>query len=194
MRRTKEDAEKTKQLIIETAVDLFAAKGVEAITLQNIAEKAKCTRGAIYWHFKNKRDLINQIISDYKKSETEGFHELSEKATSYSNLLKEYALWSLKKASTNTFSAKVEKILYNNIEPLRKSGVDYNIDHDIEFFADTFRKAKKEGEIESDLSPKDMTFMYLSFLYGIGTMVYSKDKLEYEKKYGKFIDKFLASL
>lgn len=57
-RTTKEEAQKTRQKLIETAIDLFYEKGVSATTLEHIAEAADLTRGAIYWHFKNKPDLI----------------------------------------------------------------------------------------------------------------------------------------
>ncbi len=60
-RRTKEEAQKTREAILAAAIDLFAEKGVSATTLANIAKQAGVTRGAVYWHFKNKDDLINAL-------------------------------------------------------------------------------------------------------------------------------------
>lgn len=60
-RTTKEEALRTRQRIINTAIRLFYTQGVSATTLENIAETAGLTRGAIYWHFKNKLDVITAI-------------------------------------------------------------------------------------------------------------------------------------
>lgn len=63
-RRTKEDAETTRQQLLQAAVRVFAAKGVSRTSLQDIAQVAGTTRGAIYWHFKNKADLFNAMMDD----------------------------------------------------------------------------------------------------------------------------------
>ncbi len=60
-RKTKEQAQETRQDIINAAVHLFSERGVAATSLSDIATVAGVTRGAIYWHFKNKFDLFNEI-------------------------------------------------------------------------------------------------------------------------------------
>lgn len=61
MRRTKEDTEKTRESILEAATELFATKGYTKTTLGNVAQKAGVTRGAVYWHFKNKLDVFGAL-------------------------------------------------------------------------------------------------------------------------------------
>ncbi len=58
MRRTKEDAAKTRQEILQAAEALFLERGYENVTLEHIAASAGITRGAIHWHFKNKQGLL----------------------------------------------------------------------------------------------------------------------------------------
>ena len=41
---------------------LFQAQGVSQTTLQQIAQAANATRGAVYWHFKDKADLFNAMM------------------------------------------------------------------------------------------------------------------------------------
>lgn len=60
-RKTKEEALKTRQAIIDAAVQVFSVLGVSRTTLANIAKKAGVTRGAIYWHFHNKEDLLSAL-------------------------------------------------------------------------------------------------------------------------------------
>lgn len=61
-RRTKEDAQQTRCQLLEAAQRVFADKGVSRTSLQDIAQAAGVTRGAIYWHFKNKGDLFNAMM------------------------------------------------------------------------------------------------------------------------------------
>lgn len=62
VRRTKEEAFATRQRLLDAAELLFQAQGVSQTTLQQIALKAGTTRGAIYWHFKDKADLFNAMM------------------------------------------------------------------------------------------------------------------------------------
>ena len=60
-RKTKEDAELTRQRIIDAAREVFLARGVSRSTLEHIATQAGVTRGAVYWHFSNKTDLFHAM-------------------------------------------------------------------------------------------------------------------------------------
>lgn len=57
-RRTKEEAQQTRCHIMSTALDLFCSQGLAKTSLTDIARAAELTRGAIYWHFKNKEELF----------------------------------------------------------------------------------------------------------------------------------------
>jgi len=57
-RKTKSDTLQTRLQIIAAARRVFAERGVSRTTLAQIAKEAGVTRGAIYWHFKNKPDLF----------------------------------------------------------------------------------------------------------------------------------------
>ncbi|MDX9950611.1 MAG: TetR family transcriptional regulator [Methylophilaceae bacterium] len=61
VRKTKEDAEITRQNIIRAAREVFLVRGVSRTTMEHIASQANVTRGAVYWHFKNKTDLFHAM-------------------------------------------------------------------------------------------------------------------------------------
>lgn len=61
-RRTKEDALATRNTLLDAAECLFQMQGVSRTTLQHIALRAGTTRGAVYWHFKDKADLFNAMM------------------------------------------------------------------------------------------------------------------------------------
>ncbi|HSI38436.1 MAG TPA: TetR family transcriptional regulator [Methylotenera sp.] len=61
VRKTKEDAELTRQQIIDAAREVFLVRGVSRSTLEHIAAQANVTRGAVYWHFKNKTEIFHAL-------------------------------------------------------------------------------------------------------------------------------------
>lgn len=67
-RKTREAAEKTRQDILEAAFGSFSQKGFTRTTLEDVARTAGVTRGAVYWHFKDKLDLF-MVLSEEVEGE-----------------------------------------------------------------------------------------------------------------------------
>ena len=61
VRKTKEDAQETHEALLDAAEQVFAQKGVTNTTLNDVANAAGMTRGAIYWHFKDKYALFEAM-------------------------------------------------------------------------------------------------------------------------------------
>ena len=62
MRRTKADAAQTREDIFHAGISVFARNGYAAATLDDVARAAGCTRGAIYWHFRNKEAFYRETV------------------------------------------------------------------------------------------------------------------------------------
>jgi AcrR family transcriptional regulator len=60
-RRTKDEAEKTRNAILDAAETVFYASGVSHTSLEQIAAAAGVTRGAVYWHFRDKLELLDAM-------------------------------------------------------------------------------------------------------------------------------------
>ena len=63
MRRSKEDTLKTREAILRTALDCFSTRGYALTTFSHIAERLKLSKGAIFWHFKTKEQLLAEIFA-----------------------------------------------------------------------------------------------------------------------------------
>ena len=61
-RRTKAEAEQTRLKILKAALDLFVEKGYERTTFEDVAQRIGLTKGAVYWHFKSKPDLLMDVV------------------------------------------------------------------------------------------------------------------------------------
>ena len=62
VRRTKQEAEETRGRILDAAERVFHEKGVAHASLEDVAVEAGVTRGAIYWHFKDKAELFDAMM------------------------------------------------------------------------------------------------------------------------------------
>ena len=62
VRKTKQESLATRAGILDAAERLFHEQGVSRTSLQDIASGAGVTRGAIYWHFKDKGALFNAMM------------------------------------------------------------------------------------------------------------------------------------
>jgi TetR/AcrR family transcriptional regulator, acrAB operon repressor len=61
-RKTKEEAAATREGILDAAQACFHEFGVAGTSLAMIGERAGYTRGAVYWHFKNKTEVLTAMI------------------------------------------------------------------------------------------------------------------------------------
>ena len=72
----KEDA---KRRIIEAAMDVIAERGCDQMTIDDVAKKIGVTKGAVYWYFKSKEDLVaavlNKFQTDIERTSYESFYD-----------------------------------------------------------------------------------------------------------------------
>ncbi len=62
----------SRESVVERAIDLIDAEGLEAVTVRHLAQELGVTPMALYWHFKNKDELLagvtdhllRQILAD----------------------------------------------------------------------------------------------------------------------------------
>jgi TetR/AcrR family acrAB operon transcriptional repressor len=75
-RCTKEEALATRHRLLDAAEHVFAEKGVSRTSLHDIAQAAGVSRGAIYWHFKNKADLFNAMLERITLPMEDALHQI----------------------------------------------------------------------------------------------------------------------
>lgn len=61
VKKTREDALATRETLLAAALQVFRERGVAHTRLADVAERAGVTRGAIYWHFKDKAQLFAAV-------------------------------------------------------------------------------------------------------------------------------------
>jgi AcrR family transcriptional regulator len=68
--------QRTRDAVLDAAADVFAKRGFHAASLDEIAETAGYTRGAIYKHFSDKEDLLHEVCVRLNERAFAEFDEL----------------------------------------------------------------------------------------------------------------------
>lgn len=120
-RRTKEEAQETRNKLLDAAECVFQAQGVSRTSLQDIATRAGATRGAVYWHFKDKADLFNAMMERVTLPMEEAFNpaESDPEGSGNANALKrilQSTLNALKQIVTDPQTRRVFEVATQKVE------------------------------------------------------------------------------
>jgi TetR/AcrR family acrAB operon transcriptional repressor len=63
-RKTPAETERTRRAVLQAGLTVFSQRGYSATRLEDVAQAAGITRGAIYYHFKSKADLYTALVDD----------------------------------------------------------------------------------------------------------------------------------
>ena len=81
-RRTKDEAEQTRNAILDAAEKIFYQRGVVRTSLEQIAKAAHVTRGAVYWHFKDKMEVCEAMVDRVFLPQEDMLEQLAARKTS----------------------------------------------------------------------------------------------------------------
>ncbi|MGE5677914.1 MAG: TetR/AcrR family transcriptional regulator, partial [Pseudomonadota bacterium] len=75
--RIVKEAEERKNEILDAADSLFAQKGFDGTSTNDILEKVGIARGTLYYHFKSKEDIMDALIDRYNTRHLGAARELA---------------------------------------------------------------------------------------------------------------------
>ncbi len=163
----------TKTGILEAAIDVFVEKGFVKATLEGIAAQAGVTRGAVYWHFKNKHEIfsalhekLNQplnesILEDMKKNQDDSLQQLKELCI---KLLIDLDNDSVRKKILTIFLCKCDYScgMEDILEQQRQKKLNT-----IELFSNYFDRAKKNGFLKQEVDSRILAISLTCYMCGL---------------------------
>ncbi len=84
----KQPAAKRREQLLKAARELFHRKGYRETTTEEIARRARLTKGALYHHFRNKEDVLYELIVDISRRRRERLLENVTEGTAPADVLK----------------------------------------------------------------------------------------------------------
>ncbi|KAA9000042.1 multidrug efflux transporter transcriptional repressor AcrR [Affinibrenneria salicis] len=127
-RKTKQQAQETRQHILDAALQMFSERGVSTTSLADIAHAAGVTRGAIYWHFKNKTELFSAI---WGQSESKVHNIAKEYRAKYPDnplyVLREMLIYMLRSTQADRQWRLMMEVLFHKCEFVGDILSSYNV-------------------------------------------------------------------
>ncbi len=176
MRRTKEEALVTRESILTAALEVFSQDGFSAARLEDIAQAAEVTRGAIYHHFGSKEELYIALVTE----RSAGVNQLAEEIVSqggtsleilrrlliglfeYLNENEEYRALLELAVSNMGLTEGLESIRDDTVKGRRRLA---------DLFQEMLSQGIEAGEIRSDLSVRSAAWNLVSYMNGLGLIV-----------------------
>ncbi len=197
VKKTKEEALETRHLLLDTAERVFHEKGVAQTTLNDIAQAAGLTRGAIYWHFKNKIDLFNAMCDRVSLPlETMTDAAAADDVADPLGAMRNSVRCFFHKVATDPHSRLVFDILFNKCEFVAELGpvVERDLRVRVEFrqrFERMFRNAEKRGQLPPGLNHRLTVENYQALVKGIvRNWLLDPQSFDLEVDGGRMLDAF----
>lgn len=70
-------SEQRRTQIIDAAMKVFSKEGIHGARMDDIAEEAGLSKGALYWYFKSKDKIISSILNNFFEREFDQLKEFS---------------------------------------------------------------------------------------------------------------------
>ena len=189
-----------KEEILIVALHLFARDGYEAVSVSQIAGELDMTKGALYRHYKSKRDIFDCIVQRMEQQDGEqaGENEVPEESIEktpeeYQNVslddFVEYSKSMFEYWTVDDFASSFRKML--TIEQFRSEEMQnlyqqYLVSGPTEYVKDLFENMEIKNPEENAVKFYANTFLYYSMYDGAADK--AKAKSQFEQMMGKIVD------
>lgn len=153
-RKTKAEAEATRNELLDAAEHLFLTQGVSGTSLQHIADAAGVTRGAVYWHFRDKIDLFNAMFDRFVLPLEEADVRFDvDDGTPVLPLLRERTLEVFTQIATEPAMQRVVQILLHKVESVGElAGVQARRLQSFDGYRQRLERALRRGQQQGEVT------------------------------------------
>ncbi|MHA6481333.1 TetR/AcrR family transcriptional regulator [Paenibacillus sp. strain BS8-2] len=179
MNKKQQQSEDTKQRILEVACELFAKKGYNSASVEEMAAASSCSKANIYYHFKSKEELFLHIAALHEKQW--------------------YEMWSEQRSNYPTITEQLFGVIEFSIRhglahPLQKATCEFMADNakasevvceviaakiakNRQFYEELFEDGIANGEFRAG-SAQQYSIVFEGMLRGIGETTNGMDPWE----------------
>lgn len=172
VRRVREEALETRKQLLEAALEIMSEKPFSNVSMTEIAGKIGLSKGAIYWHFKNKNDVLLNVILNIRARMEEEFLADSALLESIDDM-RGYFKKKMQKPFQNEDFKKIHRLVHRGEEwpkEIRKKVLAMildSLDQERKMAERLLVRAQKEGTIRMDVSPRNLALMVTAMFQGI---------------------------
>ena len=199
-RSSKEEAAKTRERILKAALILFSEKGYNRTTFVHIATRIGVSKGAVYWHFKNKPSLLAELT----RQQYHRLQKIIEQQVPRRETLDDLRTYFLARVRLVDTDATARKFLFfieyqmewssSLIASIKKQLEDLR-EGPFEGIRRVLLAAQKAGEIRPDINVDEAAAGFLAFGKGLSSIaVLDKISVDLYKSAEVCIDLMLEGL
>jgi TetR/AcrR family acrAB operon transcriptional repressor len=175
MRRTKEEADVTRNTLLNAALTVFSHKGYEATRLDDIADEANVTRGAIYHHFGGKLELYNALLAERFARANRVWEEAIETGGTPLQILRRLIVTALQYLEEDAdYRAVQELVMFKSpIIPELEEGIrtkQLGQRAFIDYLAGLVEQGVDAGEVRPGTNPRDAALALLGMMNGVSML------------------------
>ncbi len=172
MKRRKEDADQTRQALLQAALMVFSSKGYTASTLEEIANTAKVTRGALYHHFAGKAEMFNTLLAQAIDQPQQIVEQALSQGGTFLEILHRVFVEQIIAVETDlTYRATIELVMFkleSNPElEAAKQQLGAGRQASLELLKRSFEDGIRLGVVRPTLQPLELAQMFLSLQIGL---------------------------
>ncbi len=189
-----------KEEILIVALHLFARDGYEAVSVSQIAGELDMTKGALYRHYKSKRDIFDSIVKRMEQQDSEQAREnevpeesIEKTPEEYQNVsfddFVEYSKSMFEYWTEDDFASSFRKML--TIEQFRSEGMQklyqqYLVSGPAGYVKDLFKNMKIKDPEENAVKFYANMFFYYNVYDGAADK--AKAKCQFEQMLDKIVE------
>jgi TetR/AcrR family acrAB operon transcriptional repressor len=175
VRRTKEEAEITRQALLKAALAVFSRQGYAATRLEDIADEAGVTRGAIYHHFGSKPDLYTEMVVEYSQPLMQIIQQSIDEGGTLVDVLRRQFIRMCAALEDDDDLRAIQEISVTKTEmsPELAKGIAAKLEsmgQINDMLCRGFQEAIDTGVLRADLDAPDCSIAYSSYLNGYALM------------------------
>ena len=162
----------TRASLLESALDIMSEKPFASVSMTEIARGVDLSKGALYWHFKNKHDLLVGVVENMNAKVEE---ELAASLASLESVggLRAYYREQLEKSARSERFRKMHQLMLRREEwpkELRERVLDIvkeHLDQERVMIERLLESAREEGRIREDIPSRDLSMLITAIFHGI---------------------------
>ena len=171
MRRTQEEAEQTRQDLLEAALTVFSQKGYTATRLEDVARAAGVTRGAIYHHFGSKTDLYSALIEEANTVGNSAIDRAVNEGGTFIEIVTRILVYTFALLEDDQRFSEVMALQLTtpDVDALSQRRYD-EAQELVDSISGFFRVIIEQGELRHDLDPVTAARAFLGYQYGLSNL------------------------
>ena len=162
--------EQRRDLILQAALQCFARQGFRETTIEDICREAGVSRGALYWYFPSKEDIVQACAENNQQRIAYNF-PLAKESDNAAVLFEEYVSRFIRHFDQQEDPSKFPCQVYLLAEALRNPQINRIVQWEWqqknEFWENLIQEGQRRGQVSSAIDPTAMAQLLLAMAIGL---------------------------